>query len=79
MKGFTNRGEKCINLHKFMRDKRSSPDFGFDNAEIAVTEDVRDPWVYMCSLMQPKFRQKALWTCISKMNKIKRQFNEVVN
>jgi hypothetical protein len=39
LKGFTNRGEKCINLQKFMRDKRSSPDFGFDNDEIAASQE----------------------------------------
>lgn len=34
IKGYTNQGEKCVNLSKDMCEKCVTPDFGFDIAEI---------------------------------------------
>ena len=56
IKGFTNGGEKCINLHKFMREKCVTPDFGFDVDDTAILTEERDPWVYMCKVMAPKYK-----------------------
>ena len=78
IKGFSDRGAKCINLHKFMRETNVTPDFGFDATETAIFSEYREPWEYMCKVMAPKYRQKALWHTINKMNALKRQYNRML-
>jgi hypothetical protein len=66
--GFKEEDSKCIDLHKFMREKNITPDFGFDPDEPVIETEKRDPWKYMSGIILPKLRQKALWVCIDAMN-----------
>lgn len=76
--GFTRAGNRCIDLHKFMREINITPDFGFDPDEPIVEAGKRNPWSYMCNLILPKSRQRCLWICIDDMNQIKRDYTKIL-
>ena len=42
--GFKEEDSKCIDLHKFMREKNITPDFGFDPDEPVIETEKRDPF-----------------------------------
>jgi len=56
IKGFSKNGQKCIDLHKFMRESNITPDFGFDPDEPIVEGRRRNPWSYMRNVILPKCR-----------------------
>lgn len=52
--GFNNHSN-CIDLHKFMKEKNKTPEFGFQ-ADPIIDGKLKDPWLYMKDIILPKDR-----------------------
>ena len=75
---YTRGGDKCIDLHSFMKDLNVTPDFGFDAKDSIVAKESRDPWSNMLALLGNKQKQKALWNSVDDMSEIKKNYNTIV-